>query len=119
MVAMPMSGSSGSDDLRNLMLWWFRIPARPQCGVEVYIPRTENVRDAAGEPATYFVYSTTDGSGSRTDQFVIDQVHNQGRWVAVGRFPATSGQLSVRLMNRGVSDIPGARLGGSAVRVSC
>ncbi|MEV8506001.1 hypothetical protein AB0368_14375 [Actinoplanes sp. NPDC051475] len=117
MVAMPMSGRS--DDLRNVMLWWFRMPARAKCGVEVYIPRTGNGRDAAGEPATYQVYGTTDGSGSRIGRFTVDQVRDQGRWVAAGSFPATSGRLSVRLMSRGESDIRGARLGGSAVRVSC
>jgi hypothetical protein len=119
MIAMPMSGDRNRDDLDNVVLWWFRVPSRPKCTVEVYVPGTQNVRDAAGDPATYFVYGNTDGSGSSIGQFGIDQVHNQGRWVGVGGFPAASGQLSVRLMSRGVSDIPGARLGGSAVRVSC
>lgn len=119
MIAMPMSGDPNRDDLDNVVLWWFKVPSRPRCTVEVYVPGTQNVRDAAGDPATYFVYGNTDGSGSLIGQFSIDQVHNQGRWVGVGAFPATSGQLSVRLMSRGVSDIPGARLGGSAVRVSC
>ncbi|MFI7599701.1 hypothetical protein [Actinoplanes sp. NPDC049681] len=117
MVAMPMSGSS--DDPRNVMLWWFRMPSREQCGVEVYVPRTGNVRDAAGTPATYHVYGTADGSGSRIGQFTIDQVRDQGRWVSAGKFPARSGRLSVRLTSRGESDIRGARLGGSAVRISC
>ncbi|MEV4638987.1 hypothetical protein AB0J80_16710 [Actinoplanes sp. NPDC049548] len=119
MVAMPMSGDRDDDDLSNMMLWWFRMSPRADCAVEVYVPRTGNVRDAAGEPATYQVYATVDGSGSRTGRFVVDQVRNQGRWVPAGRFPATRGQLSVRLMTRGSSDIRGARLGGSAVRVSC
>jgi hypothetical protein len=119
MIAMPMSGDPNRDDLDNVVLWWFRMPPRPRCTVEVYVPGTQNVRDAAGDPATYFVYGTTDGSGSPIGQFRIDQVHNQGRWVGAGMFPAGSGQLSVRLMSRGGSDIPGARLGGSAARVSC
>jgi hypothetical protein len=119
MIAMPMSGDPNRDDLDNVVLWWFRVPSRPRCTVELYVPGTRNVRDAAGGPATYFVYGTTDGSGSPIGQFHIDQVHNQGRWVGAGVFPAGSGQLSVRLMSRGVSDIPGARLGGSAARVSC
>jgi hypothetical protein len=119
MIAMPMSGDPNRDDVNNVILWWFRVPSRPRCAVEVYVPGTQNVRDAAGAPATYFVYDTTGGNGSPIGQFGIDQVHNQGRWVAVGGFPATSGQLSVRLMSRGVSNIPGARLGGSAVRISC
>jgi translation initiation factor IF-2 len=119
LIAMPMSGDPNRDDLNNVILWWFKVPSRPRCAVEVYVPGGPNLRDAAGAPATYFVYGTTDGSGSPIGQFGIDQVHNQGRWVAVGGFPATSGQLSVRLMSRGVSNISGAHLGGSAVRISC
>jgi hypothetical protein len=119
LVAMPMSGDPNRDDLNNVMLWWFKMPPRPKCAVEVYVPRGPNIRDAAGAPATYFVYGTTDGSGSTIGRFNIDQVPNQGRWVAVGSFPATSGQLSVRLMNRGVSNADHSHLGGSAVRVNC
>ncbi len=118
-IDMPMSGDPNRDNLDNVLLWWFRLPSRPKCTVEMYVPGTENVRDAAGDPATYFVYGTTDGSGSPIGQFGIDQVHNQGRWVTAGAFPAGSGQLSVRLMSRGVSSISGAHLGGSAARVSC
>jgi hypothetical protein len=65
------------------------------------------------------VYGTTDGSGSQLGQFRIDQVPNQGRWVAVGAFPATSGQLSVRMMSRGVSNADNSHLGGSAAQISC
>jgi hypothetical protein len=119
MIAMPMSGDPDRDDLDNVILWWFQEPSRPRCAIQVYVPGTENVRDAAGAPATYLVYGTTDGSGSPIGRFNIDQVHNQGRWVAVGTFPGTSGQLSVRLMSRGVSNIRGAHLGGSAVRITC
>jgi hypothetical protein len=119
MIAMPMSGDPNNDNLDNVILWWFQVPSRSACTVEVYVPGTQNVRDAAGAPATYIVYATTDGSGSPIGQFGIDQVHNQGRWVTAGKFPATSGQLSVRLMSRGASNIPGARLGGSAVRINC
>jgi hypothetical protein len=119
MAAMPMSGDPNRDDLNNVILWWFTMQSRPRCAIEVYVPNGPHRQDAAGAPATYLVYDTTDGSGSPIGQFGIDQVHNQGRWVAAGTFPATSGQLSVRLMSRGKSDIPGAHLGGSAVRVSC
>jgi translation initiation factor IF-2 len=119
LVAMPMSGDPNRDNLNNVVLWWFKMPPRPRCAVEVYVPRGPSVRDAAGAPATYFVYGTTDGSGSRTGQFTIDQVPNQGRWVAVGTYPATTGQLSVRMMSRGVSNADNSHLGGSAVRVNC
>jgi hypothetical protein len=119
LVAMPMSGDPNRDDLNNVMLWWFKMPPRPKCAVEVYVPHGPSVRDAAGAPATYFVYGTTDGSGSTIGRFDIDQIPNQGRWVAAGKFPATSGQLSVRLMSRGVSNADNSHLGGSAVRVSC
>jgi hypothetical protein len=119
LIAMPMTGDPNRDDLNNVMLWWFKVPPRPRCAVEVYVPRGPNLRDSAGSPATYIVYATTDGSGSPLGQFAIDQVRNQGRWVGVGGFPATGGQLSVRLMSRGVSNIPEARLGGSAVRINC
>jgi hypothetical protein len=119
LIAMPMSGDPNRDDLNNVVLWWFKPPSRPTCAVEVYVPRGPSVRDAAGAPATYFVYGTTDGSGSQLGQFRIDQVPNQGRWVAVGAFPATSGQLSVRMMSRGVSNADNSHLGGSAARISC
>jgi hypothetical protein len=120
LIAMPMSGDPNRDDLNNVVLWWFKVPSpRPSCAVEVYVPRGPSIRDAAGAPATYFVYGTTDGSGSMIGRFDIDQVPNQGRWVAVGSFPATSGQLSVRMMSRGVSNADNSHLGGSAVRVSC
>jgi hypothetical protein len=119
MAAMPMSGDPSRDDLSDVMFWWFTMPSRPKCAVDVYVPNGPSRQDAAGAPATYFVYGTTDASRSLIGQFRLDQVHNQGRWVAAGTFPATSGHLSVRLMSRGKSDIPHAHLGGSAVRVSC
>lgn len=122
MIAVPMSGDANRDDPDNIVVWWFTVPAGATCGVSVYVPATGNVMDAAGEPATYFVYPTTAGDGSSIGQFGVDQVHNQGRWVDTGRYPVSTGQMSVRMVTRGVDWGPGragAHLGVSAVRVTC
>jgi hypothetical protein len=122
MIAVPMSGDANRDDPDNIIVWWFKVPPQAMCGISVYVPGTGNVKDAAGAPATYFVYATTAGSGSSIGQFGVDQVHNQGRWVDTGRYPATTGQLSVRMVTRGIDWGPGragAHLGVSAVRITC
>jgi hypothetical protein len=122
MIAVPMSGDANRDDPDNIIVWWFKVPQQATCGISVYVPGTGNVKDAAGAPATYFVYATTAGSGSSIGQFGVDQVHNQGRWVDTGRYPATTGQLSVRMVTRGIDWGPGragAHLGVSAVRITC
>src|SRR5262249_8620238 len=79
------------------------------CAVSVFVPGTGNVMDSAGAPATYFVYASTAASGSPLSQFGIDQVHDQGRWVDAGGYQAPTGQLSVRLVTRGIDwdpDVP-------------
>jgi hypothetical protein len=122
MIAVPMSGDTNRDDPDNIVVWWFKVPSQATCGISVYVPGTGNVKDAAGAPATYFVYATTAGSGSSIGQFGVDQVHNQGRWVDTGQYPAATGQLSVRMVTRGIdwgADRAGAHLGVSAVRVTC
>jgi hypothetical protein len=122
MIAVPMSGDANRDDPDNVVVWWFTVPSQATCGVSVYVPGTGNVLDAAGAPATYFVYGTTAGRGSSIGQFGVDQVHNQGRWVDTGQYPVSTGQLSVRMVTRGVDWGPGrsgAHLGVSAVRVTC
>ena len=121
-VSVPMSGDLNADDLTNVVVWWFRVPSGATCALTVYVPGTGNVLDADGAPATYFVYGTTDASGSRIGQFTVDQVHNQGRWVGVGTFAQRTGQLSVRMVTRGIdwgSGRTGAHLGVSALRVTC
>lgn len=122
MIAVPMSGYADRDDPDNVVVWWFNVPSQGMCGVSVYVPGTGNVLDAAGAPATYFVYGTTAGRGSPIGQLGVDQVHNQGRWVDTGQYPASTGQLSVRMVTRGIDFGPGrsgAHLGVSAVRVTC
>jgi len=105
-----------------VIVWWFKVPGQATCGVSVFVPGTGNVKDAAGAPTTYLVYGTTTGSGSMIGQFGIDQVHNQGRWVDAGRYLAANGQLSVRMVTRGIDWGPGrdgAHHGVSAMRVTC
>jgi hypothetical protein len=121
-VAVPMSGDPNRDDNDNVIVWWFSIGSSATCGVSVYVPGTGDVRDADGAPATYFVYGTTNASGSAIASFTVDQVHNQGRWVSVGSFSQRTGQLSVRMVTRGIdwgSGRTGAHLGVSALRVTC
>ena len=122
MIAVPMSGDTNKDDPDNVIVWWFKVPGQATCGVSVFVPGTGNVKDAAGAPTTYLVYGTTTGSGSMIGQFGIDQVHNQGRWVDAGRYLAANGQLSVRMVTRGIDWGPGrdgAHHGVSAMRVTC
>lgn len=121
-VAVPMSGDSNKDDLDNVIVWWFTVGSSASCAISVYVPGTGDVRDADGAPATYFVYGTTNASGPAIASFTVDQVHNQGRWVGVGTFAQRTGQLSVRMVTRGIdwgSGRNGAHLGVSALRVTC
>ncbi len=121
-ISVPMSGDRNIDDPDNVVVWWFRVPAGAGCAIAVYVPGTGYVLDAAGAPATYLVYATTDATGKQIAQFNVDQVHNQGRWVDVGTFRAGGDQLSVRLATRGIDFGPGrdgAHLGVSALRARC
>jgi hypothetical protein len=121
-VAVPMSGDAKRDDNDNVIVWWFTVGSGASCAISVYVPGTGDVRDADGAPATYFVYGTTNASGSAIASFTVDQVHNQGRWVGVGTFAQRTGQLSVRMVTRGIdwgSGRTGAHLGVSALRVTC
>jgi hypothetical protein len=121
-VAVPMSGNPNKDDNDNVIVWWFTVGSGVSCAISVYVPGTGDVRDADGAPATYFVYGTTNASGSAIASFTVDQVHNQGRWVSVGTFAQRTGQLSVRMVTRGIdwgSGRTGAHLGVSALRVTC
>jgi len=121
-VAVPMSGDPNKDDGDNVIVWWFSVGAKASCAISVYVPGTGYALDAAGAPATYFVYGTTNASGTAIAKFTVDQVHNQGRWVDTGSYAQTTGQLSVRMVTRGIDWGPGrqgAHLGVSALRVSC
>jgi hypothetical protein len=122
MIAVPMSGDAHVDDPDNVIVWWFAVPTPSNCDISVHVPGTGNVLDAAGAPATYLVLPTKDGTGTPVGQFEVDQVHNQGRWLAVGGYRTASGQLSVRMVTRGIDWGPGregAHLGVSALRVTC
>jgi hypothetical protein len=121
-MSVPMSGDRNYDDPDNVVVWWFRVRTGASCAVAVFVPDTGEVLDAAGAPATYLVYATTDATGTPIGQLAVDQVHNQGRWVEAGRFRPPGGQLAVRLVTRGIDWGPGragAHLGVSAVRASC
>jgi hypothetical protein len=121
-VSVPMSGSRTVDDQDNVVVWWFRVPIGSSCAIEVFVPGTGDVLDAAGAPATYLVYATTGAVGAPIGGVTVDQVHNQGRWVAAGSFRLTGGELAVRLATRGIDWGPGrvgAHLGVSALRVIC
>lgn len=122
MIAVPMSGDAHTDDADNVIVWWFAVPDRSSCAISVHVPRTGNALDAAGAPATYVVFPTRDATGTPIGRFEVDQVHNQGRWLAVGSYASPNGQLSVRMVTRGVDWGPGregAHLGVSALRVAC
>jgi hypothetical protein len=121
-VSVPMSGDPTVDDPDNVVVWWFRVPAGAACAIAVFVPGTGNVLDAAGAPATYLVYATTDAGGTPIAEFTVDQVHNQGRWVDGGTFRPVGDQLAVRLVTRGIDWGPGrdgAHLGVSALRARC
>jgi hypothetical protein len=122
MIAVPMSGDAGRDDPDNVVVWWFRTPAKASCAVSVHVPGTGRPMDAAGAPAVYFVYGNVGATGTAIGRFEVDQVHNQGRWTAAGSYPTPTGELSIRLVTRGIDWGPGragAHLGVSAVRVTC
>jgi hypothetical protein len=122
MIAVPMSGDAHTDDPDSVVVWWFAAPELSSCAISVHVPMTGNVLDAAGAPATYFVFPSKDATGTPIGRFEVDQVHNQGRWLAVGSYGSASGQLSVRMVTRGIDWGPGregAHLGVSALRVTC
>jgi hypothetical protein len=122
MIAVPMSGDAHTDDPDNVIVWWFAAPNLSSCAISVHVAHTGNVLDAAGAPATYVVFPTRNATGTPIGRFEVDQVHNQGRWLAVGSYRTASGQLSVRMVTRGIDwgpDREGAHLGVSALRVAC
>jgi hypothetical protein len=122
MIAVPMSGDAHTDDPDNVVVWWFAVPDVSSCAISVHVPRTGDPLDAAGAPATYVVFATRNAMGTPIGRFEVDQVHNQGRWLAVGSYGTASGQLSVRMVTQGIDWGPGregAHLGVSALRVAC
>src|SRR4029453_9719071 len=86
MIAVPMSGDADRDDPDNVVVWWFRPPAAAARARGVPPP---------GAPASSLVCGSTAATGTPIGQFTVDQVHNQGRWVAVGTFRAAAGGLAV------------------------
>jgi hypothetical protein len=124
-VAVPMSGDARRDDNDNVIVWWFVTGAVKQgtCGISTYVPDTGNPTDAAGQPAHYRVFGTSDASGPAITEYNVDQTRNRGRFVSGPKVKLTgSGRLSVRLVTRGVdfgSGRDGAHLGVSALRVTC
>jgi hypothetical protein len=122
MIGVPMSGDPDTDDSDNVVVWWFRVPAAASCAISVQVPDTGRPLDAAGAPATYFLYASPDASGAAIGRFTLDQVHNQGRWLSAGTYTAATGRMSVRMVTRGIdwgTGRAGAHLGVSAVRVTC
>jgi hypothetical protein len=97
-VAMPMSGSSATDDTQNLAIWTFRPPtAGDVCQVGIYIPDDTSIAHVGGNPSLYTVYD----NGSVVGSFSIDQVAHLGEWVTGGTFPISSKVMTVQAHSRG------------------
>lgn len=123
-VAVPMSGDTATDDDDNVVVWWFTPPSVSDgaCLLSVHVPDTGNPLDAAGAPAHYQAFASTDGAGAPTGEFDVDQTAHQGQWVAAARVPLTGGRLSIRMVTRGIdwgTGRDGAHLGVSALRATC
>jgi hypothetical protein len=117
-MAMPMSGSKTADDPQAYAVWWFKTGAvtTGRCAVSVFVP-AGSARDVAGHPAYYEVVRG-EHDMRVVARFTIDQAAHRGHWVAGGSYPVSNGQLTVRLVNRGV-DAHGEHLAASQVKVSC
>lgn len=123
-IHVPMSGNDTSDDLDNVVVWWFLTGPVSQgsCAVSMYVPKTANPLDDAGAPATYAVFESKSMTGTPVATLTVDQTTSQGKWASAGTVTVTDGQLAIRLMTRGIDwgdGRDGAHLGVSAAKVAC
>lgn len=123
MTAVPMSGQADQDDPTAWVRWSFdlRPVVHGNCAIFVYVPSTDDWRDAAGHPAFYDVAAGSSGPGIAT--FTIDQVHSRGTWVAAGPFSVRTAILAVTMHSRGIdwnaSGPTNTHLAAAQVQVSC
>jgi hypothetical protein len=118
--ALPMSGSTTSDDPTLFVRWAFDPGSHHECAVSVFIPGNGNKVLVGGEPAHYSVHQQS--GGAQLAGFHIDQPAALGRWVRGGSFTA-QGAFYVRLDNTG-KDWSGdrntyAHVAAAQVRAAC
>ncbi|MGW3636019.1 hypothetical protein ACWD7F_39020 [Streptomyces sp. NPDC005122] len=114
-VAVPMSGNLKDD--KNSVVWMFSTGpvSKGTCKLSVYVPNDSNVKDVGGAPAYYTV---SDGRA-----FTVNQVKNRGRWVSVGSYAVSGGEINVTMHTRGEDWVGStktyAHLAASAIKASC
>lgn len=123
MTAVPMSGDAKKDDSTARAQWSFNLApvVAGRCAIYIFVPRTDDARDAAGHPAFYDV--AAGAGGTRLGTFTIDQLDSQGYWVGAGSFTVRTSALAITLHTRGVdfndSGPTYAHLSAAQVAVNC
>jgi len=123
LAAVPMSGDAEVDDPTARVRWSFDIHpvVHGSCAVSIYVPSTNDWRDAAGNPAFYDVAAGS--GGPPTGTFTIDQLHSPGVWVTAGSFNVNAAALAITLHTRGIDwndyGPTYAHLAAAQVRVRC
>jgi translation initiation factor IF-2 len=123
--AMPMSGSATADDPANYALWMFRTGPiiHGVCHINVYIPDDPSIEHVGGNPAVYQVFGSAGTSGTPLGSFEVDQPSNRGRWASRHNWRITGGELTVKLLSRGIdwtdSGPTHAHIAISAVSLTC
>ncbi|MYS59313.1 MULTISPECIES: hypothetical protein [Streptomycetaceae] len=127
-LAEPMSGSNGSYDHSQGVLWRFRYSSQPSaamCRVSVYVPDNSDIKYVGGNPTHYFLYGDDYTFGRDVQpigDFTISQVANRGGWVTPDAFEVTSGTVVLTMVNTGVDYTSATRHAHHAaapVRLSC
>ncbi|MYV55761.1 adhesin [Streptomyces sp. SID3212] len=99
--AIPMSGSA-NDDRGSTATWsWELGRGYEKCALAVYVPKSDNPRDAAGDPSVYEVLSDRDDPTSGYAAFGIRQSTHRGTLVKVGNYRVKATRFTVRLRDRG------------------
>jgi hypothetical protein len=123
---MPMSGSDRDTD-GQAMMWGFAPGRAPlTCELSLFVPTSSSSRDVAAARAHFAVVhgnrpsdaTYTNPSGDR----FVNQGANNNRWVGLGTYPVSDGQIGVKLTNRGTTSgypMTYPHLAGGAVKIVC
>lgn len=125
-VSIPMSGQDAAYDADRYALWTFSPGtafAHAACRLSAYVPTGAVPGYVGGNPAHYLYYQGPySAAAAPAGGFSVQQTSKQGGWTDAAAFTATTGQVTVKLVDAGatpVSATAGARDAAAQMRLTC